>query len=197
MNQQEPLGELPKLRLLDEAGQPFDERIHAIFLPLETRFRLKFNTIQDESILRNLFDRAGQLYFKEEQQGTRIERPDGFAWTILNNLGISELRRSEEKVINRSVVGPAGEKVLLALSAGIGTPEQIVNQVYAKQIYAQLSELEQRCATLKTLGFSSGEVASALSMTTSSVDKMMQRIRDRFRGSSNSGKKSRSGGSSS
>lgn len=197
MNQQEPLGALPKLRLLDEAGRPFDERIQAIFLPLEVRFRLKFNTIQDESILRNLFDRAGQLYFKEEQQGARIERPEGLAWTILNNIGISELRRSEEKVINGSVAGVAGEKVLLALSTGSGTPEQIVNQIYAKQIYAQLSELEQRCATLKTLGFSSGEVASALSMTTASVDKMMQRIRDRFRGSSGAGKKSQSGGSSS
>ncbi len=197
MNQQEPLGALPKLRLLDEAGQPFDERIHAIFLPLEMRFRLKFNAIQDETIFRNLFDRAGQLFFKEEQMGERIERPEGLAWTILNNLGISELRRSEEKVINGSVAGIAGEKVLLAISAGNGTPEQIVNQVYAKQIYAQLSELEQRCATLKTLGFSSGEVASALSMTTASVDKMMQRMRDRFRGSPNGGKKSRSGGGSS
>ncbi len=197
MNQQEPLGELPKLRLLDEAGQPFDERIHAIFLPLEMRFRLKFNTIQDESILRNLFDRAGQLYFKEEQQGMRIERPEGLAWTILNNLGVSELRRSEERVINGSVAGTAGEKTLLAMSTGVGTPEQIVNQVYAKQIYAQLSELEQRCATLKTLGFSSGEVASALSISTAAVDKMMQRIRDRFRHSSSNGRKSRSGGSSS
>lgn len=197
MNQQEPLGELPKLLLLDEAGQPFDERIHAIFWPLEIRFRLKFNTIRDESILRNLFDRASQLYFKEEQRGTKIERPEGLAWTILNNVGVSELRRSEEKVINESVAGIAGEKVLLALSTGSGTPEQIVNQIYAKQIYAQLSELEQRCATLKTLGFSSGEVASALSMTTTSVDKIMQRLRDRFRGSSGAGKKSRSGGSSS
>lgn len=197
MNQQKPLGELPKLKLLDEAGQPFDERIHAIFWPLEIRFRLKFNTIRDESILRNLFDRASQRYFKEEQQGTGIERPEGLAWTILNNIGVSELRRSEEKVINGSVAGIAGEKVLLALSTGSGTPDQIVNQIYAKQIYAQLSELEQRCATLKTLGFSSGEVASALSMTTASVDKMMQRIRDRFRGSSGAGKSSRSGGSSS
>lgn len=100
-------------------------------------------------------------------------------------------------MINESVAGIAGEKVLLALSTGSGTPEQIVNQIYAKQIYAQLSELEQRCATLKTLGFSSGEVASALSMTTTSVDKIMQRLRDRFRGSSGAGKKSRSGGSSS
>lgn len=197
MNRQEPLGARPKLRLLDEAGQPFEERIHAIFLPLEMRFRLKFNAIQDETILRNLFDRAGQLYFKEEQQGERIERPEGLAWTILNNLAISELRRSEEKVINGSVAGNAGEKVLLALSTGRGTSEQIVNQVYAKQIYARLSETEQRCATLKTLGFSSGEVARALSMTTTSVDKMMQRMRDRFRGSSHGGKKSRLGGLSS
>jgi len=197
MNQQEPLGELPQLRLLDEAGQPFDERIHAIFLPLEMRFRLNFNTIQDESILRNLFDRAGQIYFKEEQLGVRIEKSQGLAWTILKNLAVSELRRSEERVINGSVAGLTGEKVLLALASGIGTPEQIVNQVYAKQICAQLSELEQRCATLKTLGFSSGEVASALSMTTAAVDKMMQRIMDCFRGSSSGGKKSRSGGSSS
>ncbi|MBN9657112.1 MAG: sigma-70 family RNA polymerase sigma factor [Acidobacteria bacterium] len=197
MKQQEPLGPLPKLKLLDEAGRPLSERIHAIFAPLETRFRLKFNTIQDESILRNLFDRAGQLYFKEEQTSQRIERPEGLAWTILNNLAISELRRSEEKVINGSIAGVAGEKVLRAISAGNGSPEQIVNQVYARQIFAQLSELEQQGATLKTLGFTSEEVATALSMTTAAVDKMMQRIRDRFRGSSGSEKSSRTGGSSS
>jgi hypothetical protein len=197
MNQQEPLGALPKLRLLDEAGRPFDERIHGIFLPLEMRFRLKFNAIRDETILRNLFDRAGQLYFRQEQQGEPIERPEGLAWTILNNLGVSELRRSEEKVINGTVAGVAGEKALLAMSTSVGTPEQVINQVYAKQIYAQLSELEQRCATLKTLGFSSGEVAIALSTSIAAVDKMMQRIRDRFRSLSSNGRNSRSGGLSS
>lgn len=181
MKQQEPLGPLPKLRLVDEAGQPLSERIHAIFLPLETRFRLRFRAIDDEAVVRNLFDQAAQIYAKQDIAGQTIDKPEGFAWKVLCNLAISILRRSEEMVINSSVNGLSGERVLVALSAVNGTPDQIVNQVYAREIFEQLSEIEQRCATLKTLGFSSSSVAKALNMTTGSVDKIMQRIRDRHR----------------
>lgn len=197
MKQQEPLGPLPALKLLDEAGQPFDERIHAIFLPLETRFRLKFKAICDEAVVRNLFDRAAQIYAKQEASAQPIDKPEGFAWKVLCNLATSVLRRSEEKVVSASVNGLSGEKVLVALSAVAGTPDQIVNQVYAREVFEQLTEVQQRCATLKTLGFSSSSIAKALNMTTGSVDKMMQRIRDRFRARSVDGQNHSRGGSSS
>lgn len=196
MKQQEPLGPLPKLKLLDEAGQPLSERIHAVFLPLETRFRLKFKAIDDEAVVRNLFDQAAQIYAKQDA-GQMIDKPEGFAWKVLCNLATSILRRSEEMVINGSINGLSGERVLVALSAVSGTPDQIVNQVYAREIFEQLNEIEQRCATLKTLGFSSSSVAKALSMTTGSVDKMMQRIRDRHRPRSVDVQKPGRGGSSS
>jgi len=190
MKQQEPLGPLPELKLLDEAGQPLSEQIHAIFLPLETRFRLKFKAIDDEAIVRNLFDQAAQIYAKQESSGQEIDKPEGFAWRVLCNLATSVLRRSEEKVMNGSVNGLSGERVLVALSSITGTPDQIVNQVYAREIFEQLSETEQRCATLKTIGFSSNAVAKTLNMTTGSVDKMMQRIRDRFRSRADGGQNS-------
>lgn len=181
MKQQEPLGPLPKLILLDEAGQPFSERIHAVFLPLESRFRLRFKAIDDDAVVRNLFDKAAQIYAKQSIAGNAIDRPEGFAWRVLCNLAISALRSSEKMVANGSVNGPSGERVLGAITALTGTPDQIVNQVYAREVFEQLSEAEQRCATLKTLGFSSSSVAKALNMTIGSVDKMMQRIRDRHR----------------
>lgn len=197
MKQQEPLGPLPELKLLDEAGQPLSKQIHAIFLPLEPRFRLKFKAIADEAVVRNLFDQAAQIYAKQQTSGQDINKPEGFAWRVLCNLATSLLRRSEEKVMNGSVHGLSGEKVLVALSSVTGTPDQIVNQVYAREIFEQLSETEQRCATLKTIGFSSDAVAKTLNMTTGSVDKMMQRIRDRFRSRGDGGQKSGGGGSSS
>ena len=197
MKQQEPLGPLPKLELLDEAGQPLSERVQSAFLPLEARFRIKFKAIGDEAVIRNLFDRAGQIFSKQENDGRRIEKPEAFAWTVLSNLANSELRRSEQKVQNGSIAGIAGEKVLFSLSAATGTPDQIVNQVYANEIFQQLSESEQRCATLKTIGFSSAAVAKALNMTTPAVDKVMQRIRDRFRTKLRDGERSNSGGASS
>jgi len=197
MEQQEPLRPLPELKLLDEAGQPLSEQIHAIFLPLEIRFRLKFRAIDDEAVVRNLFDQAAQIYAKQESSGQQIDKPEGFAWRVLCNLATSVLRRSEERVMNGSVNGLSGERVLVALSSVTGTPDQIINQVYAREIFEQLSESEQRCATLKTIGFSSHAVAKALNMTTGSVDKMMQRIRDRFRSRGGGGQKSGDGGSSS
>jgi hypothetical protein len=196
MKQQEPLGPQPKLKLLDEAGQPLSERIHAVFLPLETRFRLKFKAIDDEAVVRNLFDQAAQIYAKRDA-GQTIDKPQGFAWKVLCNLATSILRRSEEMVINGSIDGLSGERVLVELSAVSGTPDQIVNQVYAREIFEQLSEIEQRCATLKTLGFSSSSVAQALNMTAGSVDKTMQRIRDRHRPRSVDVQKPDRGGSSS
>ncbi len=131
-------------------------------------------------MIRNLFDRAGQIYCKQEQL-QRIEHPEGFAWKLLNNLAVSELRRSEERVKCGSVAGPAGEKRLSTMASCSGTSEQLLNHVYAREIYDQLSRVEQRCATLRTLGYTSGEVAGALLLTTAAVDKIMQRLRDRFR----------------
>jgi len=181
MKQQDPLSSSPKLHLLDETGQPLRDQIQAIILPLENRFRLKFSGIHDDATVRNLFDLAGQLYSKRELTGPTIEKPEGFAWKILCNLAASEMRRSEEKIVNGSVSGVEGDKVLRQLSGGPVSENQIVNQIYAREMFEQLSETEQRCATLKTLGFSSVDVARALNMTTVSVDKLMQRLRDRFR----------------
>ena len=181
MKQQDPLSSSPKLHLLDETGQPLRDQIQAIIFPLENRFRLKFSGIQDDATVQNLFDRAGQLYSQRELTGPKIEKPEGFAWKILCNLATSELRRSEEQIVHGSVSGVARDKVLRRLSTGSVTEDQLVNRIYAKEMFEQLSETEQRCATLKTLGFRSVDVARALNMTTFSVDKLMQRLRDRFR----------------
>lgn len=181
MKQRESLEPVPELELIDEVGQPLSSTLQATFRPLQERFRRKFRTIRDDAVIHNLFDRAAQRYARELAAGRMVERPEAFAWKILCNLGISELRRSEEIVANRSVASRPAEQTLLVASASAGGPEAIYARVYARQLYSQMSERERVCAVLKTVGYSSSGVAMALKMTPAGVDKMMQRLRDRIR----------------
>ena len=181
MKQRESSQPVPIFELLDEAGRPFSASFQAIFRPLQARFRCQFRSIRDEAIIHNLLDKAAQRYARELESGTSIGHPEALAWRIISNLGVSELRRSEEIVSNSSLAGLAGERTLLATESTVETPEEIYARIHANQIYSQLSEKELHCAVLKTAGYTSARVAKELNMTAGGVDKMMQRVRDRVR----------------
>lgn len=191
MKQRESSEPVPIFELLDEVGHPLASTLQATFRPLQARFRRKFCSIRDEAILHNLMDRAGQRYAREVEAGASIDQPEALAWKILCNLGVSELRRSEDIVSKGSFGGAAGERTLLAKSSPVETPEEIYARIHAKQICAQLSKRERLCALLKTAGYSSAGAAKALRMTPGSVDKMMQRLRDRIREAAADSKKIR------
>jgi DNA-directed RNA polymerase specialized sigma24 family protein len=181
MKQQESSPPVPIFEVLDETGRPFASRLQAIFRPLQIRFRRHFLSIRDDAIIHNLLDRAGQSLSRKLESGGQIDHPEALAWRILQNLAVSELRRSEEIVSNRSVGGSTGERTLLATASSMETAEEIHARIHANQLYSQMSEKERLCAVLKTAGYTSAGVAKALSMTPSGVDKMMQRVRDRIR----------------
>ena len=187
----------PKLHLLDEAGQPVSAQIQSVFLPLERRFRQNFHLIQDDAVIRNLFDRAGQQFAEIVNCGKPIEKPEALAWTILYRLAVSELRRSEHLVANGSVPSALADKVLENLVSNIGTAGQTFARIYARELAESLSEPERICATLKVLGWSSAEIGKHLKMKASAVDKLMQRLRDRCQGNLTNGRKPPSGGESS
>lgn len=193
MKQRESSQPVPIFVLLDEAGCPFASSLQAIFRPLQARFRSQFRSIRDEAIIHNLLDQAAQHYAREVEAGKRILQPEAYAWTILCNLGVSELRRSEVIVSNGSLGGAVGERVLLAQTASVESPEAIHARIHAKEIYAQLSERERPCTTLKVAGYTSVVIARVLEMTPGGVDKLMQRLRDRIRSAAVESKKVRGG----
>jgi len=181
MMQQEYSKPVSMLDLVDESGQPFCAEIQSIFLPLQGRFRRAFPAIRDEAVIRNLFDAAGQGFARAEQKGENIDKPEGYAWAILSNLAKSELRRSDVKVWNAVISGDAAEKAFASRQSALGTPEQIFARVYAREVYDLLTKRERICATLKIVGYSNRKVGRLLAIAPGSVDKMMQRVRDRVR----------------
>ena len=187
----------PKLQLLDGAGQPLSAHIQSVFLNLERRFRQSFDLIRDEAVIRNLFDRAGQQFAGAARRGKTVEKPEALAWTILQNLAFSELRRSEQRVANGSVPGAFADKSMENRASNIGTAEQTYAAIHAREILEGLSDTERTCVTLKVVGWSSADIADHLKMTVSAVDKMMQRIRDRCQVNSTNGRQPPTGGSSS
>jgi DNA-directed RNA polymerase specialized sigma24 family protein len=191
MKQRESLQPVPIFELLDEGGRPFASSLQTMFRPLQVRFRRHFASIRDEAIIHNLLDRAAQRFFREVEAGARIDHPEALAWRILQNLAVSELRRSEEIVSNGSLAGVAAERTLMAVESNVETAEEIHARIHAKQIYSQLSQKERLCAVLKTAGYTSAGVAKALRMTPGGVDKMMQRVRDRIRGAAEDSEKLR------
>jgi DNA-directed RNA polymerase specialized sigma24 family protein len=172
---------VPIFVLLDEAGHPLPASLQALFRPLQIRFRRHFRSIRDEAVIHNLLDHAGQRYSLQVAAGVSIETPEAFAWRILCNLTISELRRSDQIVAQNSLSGAAGERRLLGTESTMETAEDIFSRIYANQLYSQLSETELLCAVLKTAGHDSAEVAKELETSAGGVDKMVQRMRKRIR----------------
>ena len=131
MMQDESPDPSPKFQLLDEAGQPLSATTQAVFVRLEQRFREYFPTLNDPAVVRNLFDRAGQQYARMLSNGEQVEKPEALAWKILQNLGTSELRRSEQRVFNGTVHGDAADRLLENLVSEYGTPQQSFAIVHA------------------------------------------------------------------
>lgn len=181
MKQRESSQPVPIFELVDEAGHPLPAYMQRLFCSLQVQFRRQFRSIRDEAIIHNLLDQAGQSYAQKEAAGVKIENPAAYAWKILSNLAVSELRRSEQIVAQNSLAGAACERTLLDVETTMESPEEMFCRVYASQLYSQLSEKELLCAVLKTAGHDSAHVAKQLKTTAGSVDKMVQRMRKRIR----------------
>ena len=172
---------LRKLGLLDANGKPLDERLHKALNDLLPRFRRRFPAIQDEVEITEVFEEAARRIEKRERQSGPIEKLRGYAWKALESIGVSAHRRSTMQVRLKRVESRTGPDIVSRLPASDGSVEQIERDILLREIEASLTPEEARIFHLKALGFSSDEIAQHRGSSVNSVDKVMSRVKHKFR----------------
>ena len=172
---------LRKLGLLDRNGKPLDERLQKALTDLLPRFRRRFPNIQDEVEITEVFEEAAHRIEKRERASGPIEKLRGYAWKALESIGISAHRRTGMQVRLKCVASRNGDDFVSLLRAWDGSVEQIERDILLGEFEAHLTGEEARIFHLKSLGFSSEEIANLRGSSVNSVDKVMSRIRQKFR----------------
>jgi DNA-directed RNA polymerase specialized sigma24 family protein len=172
---------LPKLGLLDTDGKPVDERLHKALNDLLPRFRRRFPALRDEVEITEAFEEAARRIEKRERQSGPIEKLRGYAWKALESIGVSAYRRSTMQVRLKRVESRTGPEIVTRLPALDGSVEQIEREILLREIEASLTSEEARIFRLKALGFSSEEIAQHRGSSVNSVDKVMSRLKQKFR----------------
>lgn len=172
-----------KLWLLGPDGKPLDERLRTVFDRLLPKFRRRFPSIQDEAEIQNHGETAVQrLKEKEQRSGRELERPWGYAWTVLQSIGISAERTSEMQVRRRTVAEPRTEqKILSQLRAWDDSVERIEQRIFLQEIEAKLKPEEQWILRQKALERTSAEIAAELGCSVNAVDQLWSRTRRKIR----------------
>lgn len=172
---------LRKFGLLDANGKPLDERLDKALNDLVPRFRRRFPAIQDEVEITEVFEEAARRIEKRERQSGPIEKLRGYAWKALECIGVSAHRRSMMQVRLKRVESRTGPDIVSRLQAWDGSVEQIERDILLREIEASLTPEEARIFHLKALGFSSEEIAQHRGSSANSVDKVMSRLKHKFR----------------
>ena len=166
---------------VDETGQPFDSRIEGVLRELFPRLRRQFPSLNDEVVLIEILEEAGQRIAAHELRSGQVERLHGYAWVTVRNVAMSRLRRSASRINEQSVWYENGEDVLSTLAAASGTPEQIEQAILLRELFEHLTQDERLVCTWKRLGFSSQEIAEFRGSSPTAVDTLFSRAKDKIR----------------
>ena len=172
---------LRKLGFLGADGKPLDERLSKVLNALLPRFRRRFPAIQDDVEVTEAFEEAARRITKRERASGPIEKLGGYAWKALESIGVSVHRRSAMQIRVNRVESRTGPEIVSRLEAWEGSAEQIERDILLREIEATLTPEEARIFHLKSLGFSSEEIAKSRGSSVNSVDKVMSRLKQKFR----------------
>jgi len=169
---------LRHFRLLDERGKPLDSRIEGFLHRLVRRFRKWFPTLRDDSVVIEVFEKAGRKLAKRETQLGSIEKPHEYAWVTLKNTGRSWLRRPSSQLEQRSLTADESDAILSAMPAAYGSAESIEHRILMQQVVAHLTPEERLVFVLKVwCGFTSEQVAYFRGTSANAVDILFLRIK--------------------
>jgi DNA-directed RNA polymerase specialized sigma24 family protein len=172
---------LPKLKLLNEHGQPLNARIHAALEQLLPRFQREFPGLGDAWLLAETFEKAGRRIARREQCDGPIENLPAYAWKALRNVARSWLRRGANRVHSRTLPSEKSEAVLATIPASVGTPQQIEEEILMREIFERLTLEECLVCHWKKAGYSSQQIAEFRGSSVAATDMFVSRLRAKIR----------------
>jgi DNA-directed RNA polymerase specialized sigma24 family protein len=172
---------LRKLGLLDEKGQPVDDRTYAIFDRLVLRFRRHFPSILDEAVFLRIFETAAWRFLRHERSRGPLAKPHGYAWKVLHSVAVSESRGPSIEGHRFQANERTAATFVSMLPAQHGTPEEIDNQVLLNEMREQLKPEEWLVLSAHLGGYSSRQIGRWRGRSPEAVDVMLSRIRKKLR----------------
>ena len=165
--------------LLDQFGKPLPDRIQQVLEDLAAKFRRKFRTIRDEVVATEILEQAGQQIVAHEAQNGRERSLHGLAWVAVRNVAISKLRRGPH-LLEQAMAGSAESSAALSrLTAVEGSPENLEDSIFLREVLDLLSPRERKIAILKKGEYSSQEIAETLGISVTLVDTTYSRLRQK------------------
>ncbi len=172
---------LRKLGLLDEKGQPVDDRTYAIFDKLVSKFRRRYPRILDEAVLLRIFEAAVRRFLRRERSRGQLDKPHGYAWKVLRSVAVSESRGPSIEGHRFQANERTAATFVSLLPAQHGTPEQIDKQILLNQLRGQLKPEELLVLSAHLGGYSSRQIGRWRGCSPEAVDVMLSRIRKKLR----------------
>ena len=170
-----------KIPLVGSDGQPLPERIQRTLNDLLPRFNRWFPLMEDEAVVAGLLEEAGQRITDQERRHGPVARLHGFAWTVLRNIGASELRLSRSKVQLKSLGSAEGELLMSSMNSDQHGPTALEDRLAIDQALQHVTDLERRVALLKAAQFTSVEIAAELGTTAGAVDQAYFCVKSKLR----------------
>ena len=177
----EPMESVGKQTLLDADGLPLDPRIAGVLRELLPRFRNRFLTLDDEVLVSEVFEEAGQRIRDCEAASGPVNNLRAYAWTTVVNVARSRLRLSSMRMARATLDSKASQAVLGAMKSRDGTAEQIEADILLEEVLATLTAEERALCMRKQSGFSSREIAKEQGTSVARVDTLFYRIKRKFR----------------
>lgn len=171
--------------LLDANGKPLSARIQSVLRDLLPRFRNRFVTLDDEVLIIEIFEEAGQLIADVEAASGEATNLEAYAWRTVSNVACSRLRHSSMKLARATLGSKASQAALDTLPAREGTREQIEADILVGELAATLSAEGRALIVRKQAGCSSREIARELGTSVGRVDTLFWRIKRKFRETQN------------
>jgi DNA-directed RNA polymerase specialized sigma24 family protein len=181
-----------KRTFLDARGKPLSPAIQKVLGEIWPRFRARFPLLDDDVLVTEILEEAGQRLSEPERQSTAVRNLSAYAWTTVLNVTRSRLRRSSMRLAQSTLDSEKSEVVIGRLQSSSGTVEQIEADILLQELFAELSEEEQAlCIRKHLIGFSSRQIARAQGKSIAQVNtefyRLKQRMRELLRGSASSG----------
>jgi hypothetical protein len=142
------------IRLLDERGQPLDERVERVLIALVPRFQRTYPVFRDDASLVDALEEAGRRIVKREAEVGPIEHLHGYAWVTLRSIGTSRLRRGSGRLAQHTLL---------------------------REVFEHLTPDERMICIWKKAGFSSHEIAARRGTTPGAIDAVFARTKQKVR----------------
>jgi RNA polymerase sigma factor (sigma-70 family) len=164
---------------VDERGQPFEAHIQDVLRSLLPRLRRTFPKLQDEAVITDVMEQAGQRIADAEKRLGVIHELHGYAWVTVRSVAVSILRRSN--IAQAALEFGDKESILASAPSQIGSQAEIENEILLREILSALSAEERQFLFWKKAGFSSQEIAQRRGAKVGATDMTYARLRKRIR----------------